>query len=83
MLRHAKCLTPSRSFQGYFVPVWVLSKHEARTAPTAQAIQKFHRARPVPYALQEKVNQELDRMLRERVIRPVEKRDWATPVVVI
>ena len=37
----------------------------------------------MPYVLQEKVNQELDRMQRERVIRPVEKRDWATPVVVI
>ncbi len=37
----------------------------------------------MPYALQEKVNQELDRMQREEVIRPVEKSDWATPVVVI
>ena len=35
------------------------------------------------YALQEKINQELDRIQLEGVIRPVEKSDWATPVVVI
>ena len=57
--------------------------HETRTAPTAEATLRFHRPQPVPYALQEKINQELDRMQREGVIRPVEKSDWATPVVVI
>ena len=57
--------------------------HEARIALTAKAIPRFHRSRPVLYALQENVNQELDRMQREGVIRPIEKDDWATPVVVI
>ena len=57
--------------------------HEARITLTAEANPRFHRSRPVPYALQEKVNQELDRMQCEGVIRPVEKSDWATPVVVI
>ena len=57
--------------------------HEARLALTTEARQRFHSPRPVPYALQKKVNQELDRMQREGVIRPVEKSDRATPVVVI
>ena len=45
--------------------------HEARIALTAEARPRFHRPRPVPYALQENVNQEVDGMQREGVIRPV------------
>ena len=63
--------------------VGTVQGHEARITLTAEANPRFHRPRPVLYALQEKVNQELDRMQREGVIRPVEKSDWATPVVVI
>ena len=56
---------------------------EARITLTAEARPRNHRPRPVPYALQEKVNQELDCMQREGVIRQVQTNDWATPVVVI
>lgn len=42
----------------------------------------FHRARPVPYALRPRVDAELDAMLRAGVIEPVERSDWATPLVI-
>ncbi|CAG9126955.1 unnamed protein product [Plutella xylostella] len=42
----------------------------------------FCRARPLPYALRARVDAELDRMLRDGVIEPVETSDWATPLVI-
>ena len=42
---------------------------------------KFFKARPVPYALREKVDKELDHLVKEGVIQPVTHSDWAAPVV--
>lgn len=42
----------------------------------------FCRARPVPYALLSRVDRELDAMLRAGVIEPVDRSDWATPLVI-
>ena len=41
----------------------------------------FFRARPVPYALRDKVNAELDRLCKADVIEPVQFADWAAPIV--
>ncbi|XP_049886688.1 uncharacterized protein LOC126381229 [Pectinophora gossypiella] len=41
----------------------------------------FHRARPLPYALRDRVDAELDSMLRDGVIEPVDCSDWASPLV--
>ncbi|RVE46453.1 hypothetical protein evm_008920 [Chilo suppressalis] len=45
------------------------------------AVPVFHRARPVPYALRERLDAELDAMLRDGIIEPVDYSDWATPLV--
>ncbi|KAG7301015.1 hypothetical protein JYU34_015388 [Plutella xylostella] len=45
------------------------------------AVPVFCRARPLPFALKERVDAELDAMLRDGVIEPVDCSDWATPLV--
>ncbi|KAK3747895.1 hypothetical protein QZH41_001360 [Actinostola sp. cb2023] len=42
---------------------------------------EFYRARPVPYTLREKIEQELERLQKEGTIEPVQYSDWATPIV--
>lgn len=43
----------------------------------------FYRANEVPYALKERVSDELDRLVRENIIKPVKRSDWASPIVVV
>jgi len=47
--------------------------------PTAQPC--FHKPRAVPYALKEKTEKELDRLVQQGVIEPIEFSEWATPIV--
>ena len=49
--------------------------------PDAQAV--FCKARPVPYALTQRIDTELDRLVNEGVYVPVEVSDWAAPIVPI
>ena len=42
---------------------------------------KFCTARSVPFALRERVERELDRLVEEGVIEPVEHSEWASPLV--
>uniref|UniRef100_A0A2H1V9U2 SFRICE_009183 n=1 Tax=Spodoptera frugiperda TaxID=7108 RepID=A0A2H1V9U2_SPOFR len=44
---------------------------------------KFLKARPVPYAIKDRVEKEIDRLVAENVLKPVSYSDWATPVVPI
>ncbi|XP_068756086.1 uncharacterized protein [Montipora capricornis] len=48
-----------------------------------QAKPKYFKPRPVAYALRQKVEEELDRLLSEGTIRPVEFSEWATAIVPI
>lgn len=44
---------------------------------------RFCKARTVPYALRERVEQELDRLQRLGVIEPIQSSEWAAPIVPI
>ena len=42
---------------------------------------KFHKARPLPYTLRNKVEEELDRLVTVGTISPVSTSKWASPIV--
>ncbi|XP_044757268.1 uncharacterized protein K02A2.6-like [Coccinella septempunctata] len=42
---------------------------------------KFHKARPIPYALKSPVEAEINRLLSLGIISPVDYSQWGTPVV--
>ncbi|XP_053383970.1 uncharacterized protein K02A2.6-like [Mercenaria mercenaria] len=43
----------------------------------------FHKARPVPYALKDKVTEELKILEKDGVIERVDNSSWASPLVVV
>ena len=47
------------------------------------AVPRFHKARPLPFALREKVEQQLRKQVNEGELIPVDKSDWVTPIVVV
>ncbi|XP_041961667.1 uncharacterized protein K02A2.6-like [Alosa sapidissima] len=49
----------------------------------ANAVPRFFRPRSVPYAMRAKVEEEIDRLLKEKIITPVKWAEWAAPVVPI
>ena len=51
---------------------------QAKIALSANARPIFHKARPVPVALQAKVDTEIDGLVREGVLTPVEQSEWAS-----
>lgn len=47
------------------------------------AVPRCLRPRPLPYALRNQVELELDRLQAEGIIVPVEQAEWAAPIVVV
>lgn len=45
------------------------------------ATPKFIKARPVPYAIRPKVDQEIDRLVKEGILEPIEYSDFGSPIV--
>ena len=45
------------------------------------AIPKFYKARSIPYAFKEMVEMELNRLVSEGTLEPVQLSEWAAPIV--
>ena len=55
--------------------------YEGRIYLKENSQPKFHKARPVPFALKPIADKELDRLEKAGVIRKVDRSDWASPML--
>lgn len=63
-----------------------LGTYNARTFKLglkADAVPKFIKARPVPFAFQKKIDEEIDSLIELNIISPASSTEWGTPVVPI
>ena len=58
-----------------------LKGSEAKIYVDPEAKPRFCKARPLPYAIRQMVEKELERLEKEGIIEPVQYADWAAPVV--
>ena len=61
----------------------ILQGIEATISVDQHATPKFHRYRPVPFAVKEKVEKTLRSQVAEGELIPVETSEWAAPIVVV
>lgn len=61
--------------------IGVIGGQSSGFVPTSVTI--FCRARPLPYALRDRVDAELDAIMATGVIEPVDCSDWATQLVIV
>ena len=47
------------------------------------ATPKYSKARTVPYFYREKVEKELNKLVEEGTLEPVEHSEWASPIVAV
>ena len=58
-----------------------LEGYKATLHVDPNASPKFCKARTVPYAMQELVEKELDRLVDEGILEPIQFAEWAAPIV--
>ena len=61
----------------------VLKGIEASVTVVESATPRFHKACPVPFALKEKEERQLQQQVQEGELVPVDRSEWATPIVVV
>ena len=69
-------------FKELFSPdLGVLKDVKVHLAKKKDAVPKFFKARPVPYALLQKVDEELTRLVEQGILEPVKTAESAAPIV--
>ena len=58
-----------------------LKGYEAKLHVDPAVNPRFYKAQPVPYSLKNMIEKELDRLVNEGIIEPVQFADWAAPIV--
>ena len=58
-----------------------MTHHRAKLYLKENATPKFSKAKPVPFAVQQQIEEELNRLQSQGIIEPVSHSEWATPVV--
>ena len=61
----------------------MLKGYKAQISVDPNATPRFCKARPVPYAMYGKVDEELQRLEKDGIIEPVQFADWAAPIVTV
>ena len=56
---------------------------QAKIEVDPEATPRFCKARTLPYAMRAKVEEEIDRLVSEGILEPVEYAEWAAPVVAV
>lgn len=54
-------------------------KFKLRLKP--DVVPVFRKARPIPYSLKKRTEEELDRLVRERILFQIKESEWATLIV--
>ncbi|XP_075159734.1 uncharacterized protein K02A2.6 isoform X1 [Haematobia irritans] len=60
-----------------------ITGYQARLPLTPGAVPKIFKPRKVPFSLMQQVEDELERLVQEGLLKPVSASDWATPIVVV
>ena len=58
-----------------------LRGYHAKIHVEQEAVPKFMKARPVAYAMKEKIEKELDRLTSLSILEPIQFSEWASPIV--
>eukprot|EP00057_Strongylocentrotus_purpuratus_P013848 XP_011668322.1 PREDICTED: uncharacterized protein K02A2.6-like [Strongylocentrotus purpuratus] len=73
-----------RKHQAVFEPgLGTMTNHKAKIKVKSDPQPRFNKARPVPYALREKVEAELDKLVEQGVLIPISHSNRAAPIVVV
>lgn len=82
--RDSKLKTLLQKYQDIFESgIGKLEKFKCRLQLKENYQPVFFKPRPVPFALKERIESELDRLVSEDIIEPVAYSEWATPIVPI
>ena len=60
-----------------------VTSHKAILKVQPEATPKFHKARPVPFAIKETVGKQLDHLEAEGILVKVNHSEWAAPIVAV